>query len=68
MRARKLLDHKNNQEIPWEGSMLAITIQRFLADRDAKVQRLPHPVTETLSQAARLCAIEETPSSRAPSC
>ncbi|MFA7386027.1 MAG: hypothetical protein WCZ87_00045 [Thiohalobacteraceae bacterium] len=48
--------------------MLAITIQRFLADRDAKVQRLPHPVTETLSQAARLCAIEETPSSRAPSC
>lgn len=45
--------------------MLAITIQRFLADRDAKVQRLPHPVTETLSQAARLCAIEETQLARA---
>ena len=45
--------------------MLPTTIQRFLADRNAVVRQLHHPITETLPQAARQCGIDEGQLARA---
>ena len=45
--------------------MLPGAIQRFLEHENIQIQQLHHPVTETLSQAARACGIRESQLMRA---